>query len=127
VPSFNCRHPTCNVVLPARGWCARHEPQAKVAKAARHVRYDQTRRDREAKRFYDSAAWRRARKAKLAERPWCEVCRRAWAEAVHHDKPLAECTEEEKTAQANLVSTCAPCHSTIEARRRRQDQKAQCA
>lgn len=112
MPSFVCKHPPCNVILPARGYCPAHAATARPATQF----YDQHLRDRDAKRFYNSAAWRRAREIKLGDVPWCEECNQAAAEHVHHKKPLQDCTPAERIAQDNLQSVCLPCHNAIEAR-----------
>lgn len=117
MPSHRCKHPTCPALLPAPGRCALHQPQEVAEKAARDKVYDLHHRDKGAKRFYDSAEWKAARARKLAATPWCEVCRRAFAVQVHHDKPLAECRGAERTDRKNLISCCTPCHSRIERRR----------
>jgi phage terminase large subunit-like protein len=84
-------------------------------KAARNAYYDQHARDPDAKRFYNSAAWKRARKAKLAQYPVCQRCEKVFAEHVHHVIPLKDCTDAQKLDPGNLFSTCAPCHNIMEA------------
>lgn len=82
--------------------------------------YDQTRRDGESKRFYNSAAWRKVRKLKLAEAPLCEVCRQAGrfipASHVHHK---VELRDEPALALDvdNLQALCPSCHSRHHASR----------
>ena len=115
MPSYPCRWPTCTVYVGKRGdYCAEHEAHGRRERAERNRFYDQHVRDPEAKRFYDSAAWQRARATKLARDPVCEKCQRAWAAHVHHKKPLKECTPRERLDQQNLMSLCQPCHNTIE-------------
>lgn len=113
MPSFVCKHPTCNVYLPARGYCAAHAADAKTNRPAQF--YDKYIRDPEAKRFYNSAEWKRAREIKLGTTPWCERCVSVAAAHVHHVRPLKDCTPAERIAQDNLESVCLPCHNTIEA------------
>lgn len=113
---FACRFPMCDqFARRPNGFCANHNGETPRPNAARHRRYDRTQRDREAKRFYDSAAWKRARAIKLEAEPFCERCRLALAGHVHHLKPLKRCTPAEAIAQWNLQSLCPPCHSEIEA------------
>lgn len=120
MPSFNCRHPTCPALLPARGYCARHQHLAPQEKAERNRDYDQHRRDKDAKRFYDSAAWQRARADKLGANPICERCGREFAAEVHHVIPLRQCDDEQRTDPSNLQSLCGGCHKRIEGMRRRR-------
>ena len=113
MPSFVCRHPTCNVYLPARGYCPAHAADAKTNHPGKF--YDQHVRDPAAVKFYHSAEWKRAREIKLGETPWCERCVSAAAAHVHHIKPLRECAPAERIAQENLLSLCLPCHNQTEA------------
>ena len=115
MPSHPCRHPTCSAYVPRRGYCPDHQEQGRRDRRARNRFYDQHLRDPEAKKFYDSAAWQRARQTKLASEPVCERCRRVFAQHVHHRIPLSRCTPEQRVEQANLMSVCAPCHNAIEA------------
>jgi 5-methylcytosine-specific restriction endonuclease McrA len=119
VPSYPCRHPTCTTYVKRRGeYCIEHEQQGRDERAKRGQFYDQHQRDAEAKAFYNSAAWQRARADKLAADPVCERCRRVFAQHVHHRIPLARCTPEQKLDRANLMSACQPCHNIIEAEAR---------
>jgi 5-methylcytosine-specific restriction endonuclease McrA len=65
------------------------------------------------KRFYDSSLWQATREAKLSRDPLCQVCAYenivSAAGHVDHWQPLAE--GGNPTADENLVSMCAPCHS----------------
>lgn len=95
---------------------------APKSKARSRAEYDRDRRDPEAARFYQSAAWRKLRAEKLAIDPLCEHCRRrgrfVQAKHVHHVKPRAEFPELALDL-ANLESACPPCHNRIEPRTRR--------
>jgi 5-methylcytosine-specific restriction protein A len=116
VPVYPCRHPTCAAYVQKRGgYCEAHARQGRQERAARNRFYDQHARDPEAKKFYDSAAWQRARATKLATDPICERCQRVWAQHVHHRIPLARCTPEQRLDQRNLKSLCLPCHNIEEA------------
>jgi len=113
-----CKYPMCPTYVPAgTGFCAAHAEFAPVQPTNQF--YDQHKRDQEAKRFYDSAAWQRARHIRLVAYPVCELCERAWSTTVHHRIPLADCTPEQRTEQDNLQACCSPCHSAVEAERRR--------
>ena len=120
MPSYPCRHPTCNAyVREPRGYCAEHQAEGQQARAELHRWYDQHQRDQDAKAFYNSAAWQRARAKKLATDPVCERCRRVFAQHVHHRIALKRCTPEQRLAQTNLMSLCHGCHSATEANTKR--------
>lgn len=114
MPSYVCRHPTCDQYLAAPGFCASHADQAQDQKAARHRHYDQHHRDREAKQFYNSSAWQHARMVKLTAQPVCERCRESFAQHVHHVEPLRKAWAL-RLVQSNLMALCPPCHNAIEA------------
>lgn len=124
MPSHNCKHPTCAVILPQRGYCAAHAHLAPPSpEQEKQRRYDQTNRDPRSKAFYDSAAWQRARAAQLAHHPLCQRdgCRKL-AEQVHHIRPVKEVRDTEPRllfAGENLLSVCAQCHVQLEAEARR--------
>jgi hypothetical protein len=111
VPSYPCKWPTCTAYVTERGYCPEHADKAQ----SRHAVYDRHVRNPEAKSFYNSAGWQRARKAKLSETPWCEWdgCSR-FAEHVHHEIPVLE-SEAQRLDQSNLRSYCAACHAKVEA------------
>jgi hypothetical protein len=111
MPLRVCKHPTCGALV-VRGCCSLHAQED--PRAAVHRHYDKYKRDPEAKRFYNSAVWKRVRKKKLAQDPVCQRCSQAWATDVHHTKPLAECTPEEAIDLDMLESLCHPCHTSIE-------------
>lgn len=79
-----------------------------------HRAYDRFQRDRTAKAFYHSQAWKQLRLVKLAETPYCERCYRedrlTPATTVHHIRELSEAWDE-RLNLANLESLCASCHS----------------
>lgn len=108
MPSYPCLSPTCSEYVTVRGGtCPAHQGKATLDNSA-HAR----------KAFYDSAAWDRARRTKLADTPICERCSEAWGSHVHHLIPLQDCTPAERLAQSNLMSLCQPCHSAVEAEMR---------
>ena len=116
MPAHTCNFPTCSRAVSARGgYCRQHAADGKKIVAERQRFYDRHARDPVAKAFYNSARWKRARKTKLATHPVCERCTTAFAVHVHHVKPLKQCSEDEKTAQANLMALCVSCHNVVEA------------
>lgn len=72
--------------------------------------------DRERKRFYKSAAWRRCRALKLGQDPLCEHCKAADritpATQVHHVKERRDRPDLAFTL-SNLESLCISCHSKV--------------
>lgn len=65
------------------------------------------------RRFYDSRLWERVRAAKLARDPLCQRCKalgRVTA-AVHVDHRESMARGGHQTADENLASLCASCHS----------------
>jgi 5-methylcytosine-specific restriction protein A len=114
VPSYPCRSPTCTAYVARRGDACPDHTGAASGKAEKRRRYDAEDRDREAKAFYNSAAWRRARSTKLAAEPVCERCGGAWSKHVHHVKKL-KTNPELRLTQSNLMALCHGCHSEIEA------------
>jgi 5-methylcytosine-specific restriction protein A len=121
MPCYQCRHTLCTRLLSTPGYCPLHAYLAPLKKET-DKHYDQTRRDPEAKKFYNSRAWKIARASKLAAAPVCERCRRSFATEVHHDIPLSELPADDarRTALDNLRSLCKPCHSRIERDRARK-------
>ena len=115
MPVYPCHHPTCIEHVSRRGdVCPAHQGKTRTARQTIQHHYDQHHRDADAKQFYNSARWQRAREAKLAECPFCERCTREWARHVHHIVPLKRCTPQQQTAHDNLMSLCPGCHTIIE-------------
>ena len=85
--------------------------------------YNATRRNKEADRFYHSAAWKRCRASKLAAVPWCEYVRPGESEPcgdpathVHHLQPIATADGWAKRLdKTGLQSVCVSCHNRAEA------------
>lgn len=81
---------------------------------ARQREYDRCRRDRDAKRFYDSAPWLKLRRLKLTADPLCERCRSQGrtvvASQVHHRHEL-RARPDLALDLDNLESLCLPCHN----------------
>ena len=117
MPSYPCRWPSCYAYIPQRGYCAEHADKAPMDRRQQHRLYDQNRRDPEAKKFYDSAAWKRTREIKLTNQPTCEICGR-FAEMCHHLNPVMA-DEAGRLDPANLKSLCMACHSRLEAEKSR--------
>ena len=111
MPSHPCKWPTCTNYIQSPGYCLEHADKAPADRREQQRSYDKTRRDPEAKKFYDSAVWQRARAAKLARDPACELCGH-FAEHVHHRTPVKESVEK-RTERHNLQSLCHACHSKI--------------
>lgn len=87
-------------------------------KVDRQRQYDKSKRDKEAKRFYNSKTWKVVRLAKLAKDPFCQMyCadqnRQILASTVHHiDGNIWNIDYD------NLQSACSACHSRHETLRR---------
>ncbi|PFN60159.1 HNH endonuclease [Bacillus thuringiensis] len=79
--------------------------------------YDKYKRDKEAKKFYDSTAWRRCRELALIRDSYrCQECMKydplilVPADMVHHIKERSEYPELALTLD-NLISLCNACHN----------------
>ncbi len=87
-----------------------------MSHVSRHRDYDRLSRDRAAKAFYDSKAWRDLRLLKLRQSPLCECCvsadRLTSAAVVHHKRPVSEAPDL-RLELSNLVSLCWSCHSRL--------------
>src|SRR4051812_26932724 len=118
MPSYRCDHSSCTELLDAKGFCAKHAHEAGPS-----VVYDKYKRDPAAKKFYNSAAWKRCRAAKVAAQPTCERCKVAFTDHVHHIIPLSACTPEQKLDHSNLRCTCIACHPIEEAESRRREEE----
>jgi hypothetical protein len=114
MPSYACKHPTCTNYLNAKGYCAECVQLGRQQGQSRHTVYDQHCRNPERKKFYNSTAWRIARRTKLTHSPGCERCRVVFAQHVHHVIPLEKCTLQQRTEQTNLLAVCTACHNIIE-------------
>jgi 5-methylcytosine-specific restriction endonuclease McrA len=117
MPVYPCAWPTCSAYVPRRGaHCPAHAQHGRTERRQRDRFYDQHARDPEARAFYASTGWQRARAIKLAHDPICERpgCGQ-FARHVHHKVPLKRCMPEQRTAQSNLKSLCVPCHNIEEA------------
>jgi 5-methylcytosine-specific restriction enzyme A len=104
-PKRPCTWPGCPA-LTDTGRCEAHTRQQSKD-------YDRFKRDKNAKRFYNSDQWQRVRTAKLSHSPLCELCKEQGitkgADMVHHaDGNIHNLSDE------NLMSLCNSCHSQLE-------------
>lgn len=61
--------------------------------------------------FYGTQAWRRLRQAVLErDHYWCQVCRRRWANTVHHIIPIEE-RPDLALDMDNCQGICQICHN----------------
>jgi 5-methylcytosine-specific restriction enzyme A len=108
-PKHECSWPGCHV-LTTTAKCPDHERK-------RHEFYDKYNRDKDAKHFYNSSLWDKAREAKKQRSPLCESCKARGIivsmDIVHHADG-----HRENLSDDNLVSLCNPCHSKLETMKR---------
>lgn len=108
--ALSTRHPS--------GYCDEHAgKRAAVTRPLLRAARDTDKRARD-KAFYDSAAWRKCRAAKLARDPVCELrlpgCT-TQARLVNHKVPRAQGGAD--FDPENLQSACWECHSVLTARK----------
>lgn len=113
-----CCGPLCILTaLEGSKWCERCQAKAEEKYKAYTSLYDRQRAvfDSQYRKFYNSTEWKRIRLEVLGENPICCKCNKAFANEVHHDKPLRT-TEgwEKRLSKDNLLSWCKPCHSRHE-------------
>lgn len=94
---------------------AEHQERAAQRTAKRNYDYDKYQRDAEATAFYRTAAWIRARGARLMQDNFlCQECLRkkrfSRATTVHHLVPVRTMMNRALDLN-NLESLCASCHS----------------
>jgi 5-methylcytosine-specific restriction enzyme A len=82
--------------------------------------YDRFCRDPETRKFYSSKAWRKTRKAILADQPLCVECQARGflneARELHHTKPLSNPDNWEFRLDPEwLQPLCRSCHSKTRA------------
>lgn len=111
-PKRPCSHPGCPKLTDGR-YCEAHQKQEDQW-------YEKYQRDPATRKRYASA-WRRIRTAYIAAHPLCAECKKAGrltpAEEVHHIVPLSHGGTHD---DANLMSLCTACHSSITAREGRR-------
>ena len=108
-PPRPCTYPGCAGLS--------HQSRCELHRTERNKHYDRYRRDKEAKRFYNSDLWQKARVAKLSRDPLCakhlERGQVVAAELVHHlDGDIYNLLPN------NLQSLCNSCHTSIEVAQR---------
>lgn len=91
---------------------------------ARDERLKAAREDGWSKRFYGSVAWRRCRRAILADEPLCRRCFGEGVETiavdVHHVEPASP-ESDRNYDPTNLVPLCKRCHTIEENSNRRTE------
>lgn len=97
----SCTYPGCGEPLPPgrKGRCDRHPyPDA---------------HDRDSQRLYNTARWKRIRKAQLSREPWCAECRKSgiYTEAREVDHIVPHRGDPMKFYTGALQSLCRSCHS----------------
>lgn len=113
---YICNEPGCGELLDSPGRCAAHR---------RVVGLNYSKMKRTNAGLYNTAAWRKLRKLKREETPYCEICgREAEQLDVHHRVPPRG-NNELFYDYTNLVTLCRDCHNYITrqetaARRRRE-------
>nr|DAJ33536.1 MAG TPA: HNH endonuclease [Caudoviricetes sp.] len=126
-----CAHCGCNRLIDCtERYCGAHK---KRDKAESDKQYDKSQRNKEAKAFYNSTAWKQKRQQILIRDKGIDVyvymteCRIVKAEHVHH---IIELEEDSSLALVddNLISLSAATHSIIsrvykDARKRQQMQE----
>ncbi len=103
-PLVPCRDRHCPELIP-RGakWCPSHRTQ-------HYRRQDSQRTNKDERRLYQSARWRKMRAIVLAEEPLCRACRWAASREVDHIVRMQD--GGDRWDRANLQGLCKPCHST---------------
>lgn len=112
-PKRPCSYPSCNQITDDK-YCDKH---ARQEEAKRHRHYDKYKRDKQARDFYHSLAWEKAREQVLIRDHYlCQHClkekRITPADMVHHIKPLKDYWDLRLTL-TNLISLCHACHNRI--------------
>jgi 5-methylcytosine-specific restriction protein A len=104
-PLSPCRYPGCPN-LGDGAYCEKHRKQV-------NREYNANIRDKEAQAFYESPEWRKLRKLKLQQTPYCEECYRnghmTAAQMCDHILPIREYPSR-RLDITNLQSLCNSCH-----------------
>jgi 5-methylcytosine-specific restriction protein A len=94
-------------------YCEQHAYLGERERADSQKRYNRFSRDKDAQKFYQSAAWQNIRALKISRTPYCEQCyaegRMIFAEIVDHKVEIAD--GGAKLDIANLTSLCRACHN----------------
>ena len=114
-----CNKTGCRRLIPQGiKYCKAHAADATEGNRERHKEYDQHCRNQEAKRFYNSAAWRDTRAKVLARDSGIDIYlyimegRIVPADTVHHIIELAE-DRSKRLDMDNLISISEATHSMI--------------
>ena len=99
-------------------YCEKHQKEAERD-------YNRNKRDKEAKKYYDTPRWKTLRKVKLARDPLCEICRQngGLIEASHVDHIIEISDGGDPYDLDNLQSLCISCHSSKTLRERNKRDK----
>lgn len=96
-----------------------------ISKKLKREHYDRFIRDKENKRFYDSARWHKAKRMKLARNPLCELCQQEGrvtpADVVHHIISVSK--DSDRNLDLNyLVSLCHEHHNRVETEKEKRNE-----
>lgn len=123
-PKRPCSYPSCNQITDDK-YCDKHLEHARQEEAKRHRHYDKYKRDKQARDFYHSLAWEKAREQVLIRDHYlCQHClkekRITPADMVHHIMPVRTHWHL-RLVLSNLVSLCNACHRKVHSRMVEQD------
>ncbi len=108
-------------ICPIHGFWEKTDTQRRcpLCSAQAAKRYNALQRDKEAEKFYKSAAWKKVRGIHLARQPLCVECGRP-AKIVDHIQEIRD--GGAKLSDENLQSMCVACHNakTAEERKKRE-------
>ncbi|MGA2315393.1 MAG: HNH endonuclease [Thermodesulfobacteriota bacterium] len=95
-----------------------------ITKKLKREFYDKFVRDKDSKRFYDSARWKKAKRMKLNRNPLCELCEQEGvtrpADLVHHLLPVDK-NSDRNLDLMYLVSLCHEHHNRVETEREKDE------
>jgi 5-methylcytosine-specific restriction protein A len=109
-PPRPCSHPGCPELVTSSSRCPAHTKEQFKEKTALRMRSEGNRED---KRFYDSAVWKKVREYVLRTEPWCRECRRegkmGLADMVDHIRRISD--GGARTNLSNLQPLCGHHHA----------------
>ncbi|WP_312288180.1 HNH endonuclease [Terrisporobacter sp.] len=122
MPKVICKHSRCNNLLEKgtnNGYCEDHKEYGEKLQAEaeryRQRSYNNTRKDTEETKFYNSRSWKKVRLSALKRDNYlCQDClskgiiNSSWLE-VHHITPLKH-DYEKRLELENLKTLCRSCH-----------------
>lgn len=117
MPMKQCNVSYCRTKVPlGTMYCDKHKGDS-GKEYNKRVRYSKP--NSKYSKFYHTPEWRKTRKAKLLETPYCEVCMREGitrpAQLVHHVIELKDPQGWElRLDMDNLQSICYTCHNKVE-------------